>query len=91
MWVAWVFNSNDGIDRQKEKRGEKRPNTFCVGLELLGNVWTAQALMRYMVVITRIKWALGRGESGWCSDMASVHGTWGQVGVRFSLSGVVFV
>ena len=29
-----------------------------------------------------------RGESGWCLDMTSVHGTWGQVGIRFSLSGV---
>ena len=28
-------------------------------------------------------------ESGWCQDLASVQGAWGQAGVRFSLGGVV--
>ena len=27
-------------------------------------------------------------ESGWCQDLASVQGAWGQAGVRFSLGGV---
>ena len=30
---------------------------------------------------------LGRGESGWCSDMTSTHGAWRHAGVRFLLFG----
>ena len=28
-------------------------------------------------------------ESGWCQDLASVQGAWGQAGARYSLGGVV--
>ena len=30
---------------------------------------------------------MGRGESGWCSDMTSTHGAWRHAGVRFLLFG----
>ena len=30
----------------------------------------------------------GRGESGWCSDVTSIHGAWRHAGVRFLLPGV---
>ena len=32
----------------------------------------------------------GRGESGWCSDVISIHGAWRHAGVRFLLSGDVW-
>jgi hypothetical protein len=34
---------------------------------------------------------VGRGESGWCSDVTSTHGAWRHAGVRFLLPGVSFV
>ena len=30
---------------------------------------------------------IGRGESGWCSDVTSTHGAWRHAGVRFLLPG----
>ena len=35
-------------------------------------------------------WCESRGESGWCSDVTSIHGAWRHAGVRFLLPGVIF-
>ena len=42
--------------------------------------------LRAMTLLMR---PVGRGESGWCSDVTSTHGAWKHVGVRFLLPGVL--
>ena len=69
-------------------------------LETVLTVWgqlvlhcSARKLCQYKCnarVLPKI-YLLGRGESGWCSDVTSTHGAWRHAGVRFLLSGVLVV
>ena len=58
----------------------------CSNLDTLG-LEPRLFCMRSGCTTTTAKTQMGRGESGWCSDMTSTHGVWRHTGVRFLLLG----
>ena len=84
---------NNNFANTRIKAGDQafanvRVRTFCVWACRIFNTRFRDAAELQRGIPLRRRSVVGRGESGWCSDVTSTHGAWRHAGVRFLLPGV---
>ena len=84
---------NKNLANTRIKAGDQpfanvRVRTFCVWACRIFNTRFSDAAEFQRGIPLRRRSVVGRGESGWCSDVTSTHGAWRHAGVRFLLPGV---
>ena len=84
---------NNNFANTRIKAGDQafanvRVRKFCVWACRIFNTRFSDAAEFQRGIPLRRRSVVGRGESGWCSDVTSTHGAWRHAGVRFLLPGV---